>query len=290
MRGSKRISLSLLALSLACSSVGALEVQSRMFLQGQTEPGSPSRKRARAASSLPGDESEELEQSAKAQKGDGRLHFAVPKKGRLLEKVKELLKAIGLDYRKEERLDIADVTNDDMPVKLVFLPAKDIATYVAEGSVDLGITGEDIIAEKYGLSTAGGEDIINETYGTFLKLSFGKCKLAVEVPKDQTTKSLKDFAGKRIVTSFPNLAKQHFAAVEAELEAERGDGEKVVTSIKEVSGSVESAIQLGLADAVVDLVESGTSMRAAGLDILENEEEGIIMETESVLVGIHYTI
>eukprot|EP00954_Amorphochlora_amoebiformis_P013307 1044512-Amorphochlora_amoeboformis.AAC.1 len=85
-----------------------------------------------------------------------------------------------------------------MPVSLVFLPAKDIAYYVGEGQVDLGITGEDIIAEA---------DVkVNQ----LLKLGIGKCKLCVQGPKGKY-KSGADLAGKRIVTSFPHLARMHFA-------------------------------------------------------------------------------
>eukprot|EP00467_Chlorarachnion_reptans_P024281 CAMPEP_0114515674 /NCGR_PEP_ID=MMETSP0109-20121206/16877_1 /TAXON_ID=29199 /ORGANISM="Chlorarachnion reptans, Strain CCCM449" /LENGTH=314 /DNA_ID=CAMNT_0001695925 /DNA_START=118 /DNA_END=1062 /DNA_ORIENTATION=+ len=188
--------------------------------------------------------------------GDNML-FAVPKKGRLYERVLAMLEGVGMHYRRANRLDIANCTN--MPVSLVFLPAKDIAYYVGEGQVDLGITGEDIIAEA--------EVKVN----TLIKIGIGKCKLCVQGPKGKYTKA-KELAGKRIVTSFPKLAQKFFANFDAEL------GTK--TSIKYVSGSVEAAIGLGLADGIVDLVETGTTMRAAGLEVVED-----VMLSETVLIG-----
>merc|ERR1711907_94842 len=91
--------------------------------------------------------------------------FAVPKKGRLYDHVLKLLSGIGIHYRRKARLDIAHSSN--MRISMVFLPAKDIATFVAEGNVDLGITGEDIIAEAMAESK-----IIVER-----KLDMGKCRL-----------------------------------------------------------------------------------------------------------------
>ena len=158
------------------------------------------------------------------------------------------------------------VTN--MPITLVFLPASDIAQYVGEGNVDLGITGEDIIAET-------GARVNLE-----MKLGFGKCKLAVQVPKAHKDAPIGQYAGARVVTSFPNITHKFFAP----LDAAAADGVGRPTQVKYVSGSVESAIQLGLADAVVDLVETGTTMHAAGLDILTT-----IMETEATLISNPHT-
>eukprot|EP00281_Chroomonas_sp_CCMP1168_P033167 CAMPEP_0206248056 /NCGR_PEP_ID=MMETSP0047_2-20121206/20152_1 /ASSEMBLY_ACC=CAM_ASM_000192 /TAXON_ID=195065 /ORGANISM="Chroomonas mesostigmatica_cf, Strain CCMP1168" /LENGTH=305 /DNA_ID=CAMNT_0053673647 /DNA_START=105 /DNA_END=1022 /DNA_ORIENTATION=+ len=187
------------------------------------------------------------------------LLFAVPKKGRLNEKCMQLLAGAGLDHKRPDRVDVATCTN--MPITLVFLPAADIATYVGEGNVDIGITGLDVIEE-----TIPPEEVAKE-----MDLGFGKCKLAVQAPVASGITDAKALAGKRIVTSFPNLAKRFFAKYET---PETGP-----TRIKFVSGSVEAACGLGLADGIVDLVETGTTMRAAGLDIVEP-----IMETEAVLI------
>jgi len=105
-----------------------------------------------------------------------------------------------------------------------------------------------------------------------MSLGFGKCALCLQAPVASTYKESSDLAGKRIVTSFPNLAKKHF---------ERFDEEKgVKTRIKYVSGSVEAACGLGLADAVVDLVETGTTMKAAGLHVVSE-----VLETEAIMIS-----
>jgi len=191
-----------------------------------------------------------------------RLIFAVPKKGRMSDKCIKFLEAAGLEYTRPDRVDVAHVNN--LPITIVFLPASDIATFVGEGNVDIGITGEDIVAES-GVSVT-----------VALKLGFGKCRLALQVPEEHVDKQLSDYVGARIVTSFPNIAKKFFAPLDA---AAREAGSSKTTEIRYLSGSVEAACGLGLADAVVDLVETGTTMRAAGLNILAN-----IMQTEAVLI------
>jgi ATP phosphoribosyltransferase len=151
--------------------------------------------------------------------GTKRMLFAVPKKGRLYERVLKMLNGSGLDYVRPARVDIAQCTN--LPISLVFLPAADIALYVGEGHVDMGITGQDIISES--------EVDVN----VLQQLGFGKCKLAVQAPVANDYTSPKDLCGKRIVTSFPNLAKKYFTDLNPD----------VVTNIKFVSGSVEAAVR-----------------------------------------------
>eukprot|EP00658_Telonema_sp_P-2_P028020 TRINITY_DN21553_c0_g1_i10.p1 TRINITY_DN21553_c0_g1~~TRINITY_DN21553_c0_g1_i10.p1 ORF type:complete len:319 (-),score=80.91 TRINITY_DN21553_c0_g1_i10:54-1010(-) len=189
--------------------------------------------------------------------------FGVPKKGRLFEKVNALLEACGLDYNRPNRVDIAHCKS--LPITIVFLPAADIATYVGEGNVDLGITGEDIVAES--------EADVN----VVMRLGFGKCKLAVQAPLADEIKDPSLLLGKRVVTSFPNVARNYFAQLQAELGNEAA---AEACQIKFVSGSVEAACGLGLADAIVDLVETGTTMKAAGLEIVSS-----IMQTQSVLIS-----
>lgn len=183
--------------------------------------------------------------------------LAIPKKGRLHDQIISLLKGAGLAWTRPSRVDIAHCHT--LPITLVFLPAADIAAYVGEGNVDMGITGQDIIAE-----TRADVNHLKE-------LGFGKCKLAVQAPTSSNITDVKSLAGKRIVTSFPNLARDFFSKFE---------DPQNPTSVKYVSGSVEAACGLGLADAVVDLVETGTTMRAAGLEIVET-----VMETECVLIS-----
>lgn len=183
--------------------------------------------------------------------------FAVPKKGRLYEKVTEMLKGAGIEYHREPRLDIAICKDLDMT--MVFLPAADISKYVGEGNVDIGVTGIDIVEEN-GLEV-----------DRVMDLGFGKCRLCIQAPVANGVTDARSLAGKRIVTSFPALTKKFFDPLDKEL--------GVTTSIQFVSGSVEAACGLGLADAIVDLVETGTTMKAAGLEIVET-----ILHTESVLI------
>ncbi|KAJ2886375.1 ATP phosphoribosyltransferase (ATP-PRTase) (ATP-PRT), partial [Coemansia aciculifera] len=166
-----------------------------------------------------------------------RMLFAVPKKGRLYDQCLGLLNSIGIEFHRKPRHDIALVTN--MPIALIFLPAADIATYVAKGNIDIGITGLDIISESQ------TENDVAE----LLRLGFGKCKLQVQVPLQPQSCSVQDLVGKRIVTSFINLTKQRFAELEGV-----SDPDKIRTQVRFVSGSVEAACGLGLADGIVDLV------------------------------------
>ncbi len=165
--------------------------------------------------------------------------FAIPKKGRLFEKVNELLKGAGIEYYRAPRLDVANCK--DLPITLVFLPAADIAKYVGEGDVDIGITGLDVVEES------------NVVVNRVMNLGFGGCKLCVQAPVVANITDVSTLAGGRIVTSFPHLSEKFFKPMD--------EAKGVNTKITEVSGSVEAACGLGLADAVVDLVETGTTMK-----------------------------
>jgi ATP phosphoribosyltransferase len=169
----------------------------------------------------------------------GNCRFAVPKKGRLYDKVIEVLKGAGIEFRREPRLDVALCVG--FPMTLVFLPAADIAKYVGEGNVDIGITGQDIVVESM------------VEVNQIMELGFGKCKLCVQAPVASNIKSVEELAGCRIVTSFPDTTKHFFGPFD--------ERKGVQTKVNFVSGSVEAACGLGLADAVVDLVETGTTMK-----------------------------
>ncbi|EIW81526.1 HisG-domain-containing protein [Coniophora puteana RWD-64-598 SS2] len=194
---------------------------------------------------------------------NGRLLFAIPKKGRLHEKCMELLAGADIQFRRHNRLDVALAMNH--PLALVFLPASDIPSFVGNGNVDLGITGHDVILE------AAIEDRVAEVQ----RLGFGRCKLQVQAPEAGPIKSVNDLAGKRVVTSFEVLAGAYFDKIDASM----GLVGESKTRIQYVGGSVEAACSLGLADGIVDLVESGDTMRAAGLHAIET-----ILETEAVLI------
>merc|ERR1711916_102988 len=187
---------------------------------------------------------------------EDRMLFGVPKKGRLHERCLKLLDGAGIRFVRVDRLDLAPSVN--MPLSLVFLPAADIAKYVGESNVDMGITGQDMIEEA------------EVSVETVTPLGFGKCKLAVQTPVANKVTDVKTLAGGRIVTSFPSVTKAYFSKIVPDN----------MPSIKYVSGSVEVACSLGLADAVVDLVETGTTMKAAGLEIADE-----ILKTEAVLIA-----
>lgn len=143
-------------------------------------------------------------------------------------------------------MDIALSTS--LPIALVFLPAADIPTFVGEGRVSLGITGIDQVQES------------NVDVELVLDLAFGKCKLQLQVPQSGEYKDPKQLIGKTIVSSFTHLTRKYFENLEGV-----ASGEPLKTKIKYVGGSVEASCALGVADAIVDLVESGETMRAAGL-------------------------
>jgi ATP phosphoribosyltransferase len=189
-----------------------------------------------------------------------RLLFAVPKKGRLYEKCTKMLKGADIQFNRSNRLDIALCLN--LPIALIFLPAADIPTFVGEGRCDIGITGFDQVEESE----------VDVKMG--LDLAFGKCKLQIQVPQNGLYEKPEDLIGKTIVSSFVNLTRKYFEKLENIKE-----GEKLKTKIKYVGGSVEASCALGVGDAIVDLVESGETMRAAGLHAIET-----ILDTSAHLI------
>lgn len=146
----------------------------------------------------------------------------------------------------------------------MFLPAADIAAFVAHGNVDLGITGLDCVQETLAGELSGGCHLER-----VMDLEYGKCKLCVQVPITSDIINVGQLRGKRIVTSFENVTRKFMHDV-------LSDGQ---TSVTYVSGSVEAACSLGLADAVVDLVESGETMQAAGLHAIDT-----LVESQAVLI------
>ncbi|KAK4154643.1 hypothetical protein C8A00DRAFT_42641 [Chaetomidium leptoderma] len=229
---------------------------------------------------------------------EGRLLFAVPKKGRLLQAALNLLEGADIQFKRENRLDIALVKN--LPIALIFLPAADIPTFVGEGRVDLGITGFDQVKEHDAgtralarlrrMSNEWDADKAGKPRGceTVLDLGFGFCRLQVQVPAKGGYAEGKDLIGKNIGTSFVHLAREYFARLELEQEGVKDaaqqqqqplEGRKLRTKIIELSGSVEAACALGVADGIVDLVESGETMKAAGLKAIDT-----VVETSAILI------
>lgn len=170
--------------------------------------------------------------------------FAVPKKGRIYQTCIELLKGCDIHFNRSSRQDIALCTN--LPIALIFLPAADIAKYVGDGNVDLGITGQDIVVESE------VEDKIREVQ----QLDFGKCRLCIEVPMKGEYQTIESLVGKRIVTSFVNCAAKVFEPLD------KAAGKKTI--IEHVSGSVEAACALGLADGIGMFVKKKKSESNVG--------------------------
>ncbi|KAK5987703.1 ATP phosphoribosyltransferase [Cladobotryum mycophilum] len=216
---------------------------------------------------------------------EGRLLFAVPKKGRLNQAALNLLEGADIQFRRENRLDIALVKN--LQIALIFLPATDIPTFVGQGRVDLGITGWDQIQEYEAAvrtaATDGEQDDRVSGSETVLELEFGACRLQVQVPEKGKYINSKDLIGHTIGTSFVNLTAEYFARLESESTTTESldlvPRNKLRTKIVELSGSVEAACALGVADGIVDLVESGETMRAAGLKAIDT-----VVESAAVLI------
>lgn len=171
------------------------------------------------------------------------LRFGVPSKGRLAEQVEELMGQAGLRFRRLERSLFARVS--DMPIEVTFLRTQDIPVLCAEGAIDVGITGGDLVEEA-------GADV-----DVRLKLDIGRCRLAVCAPDSLQATSVKDIPNCRVATSFPRVTEQHWK--------KHGGAPHLVT----LSGSVEIMIALGVADAIVDLVETGSTLAANQLKVLE---------------------
>lgn len=214
------------------------------------------------------------------------LRIGIPSKGRLSEAAIGLLKSSGLNFSTYNRSLFARVR--EMPLDVTFLRADDIPVLCAEGAIDMGITGSDLIVES-------GTDV-GSRLTRRLELGFGRCRLAVCVPESSPTKEVKELHNLRIATSFPTIAKQYLA--------EHGCEAHVVS----LSGSVEVMISLGIADAIVDLVETGSTLAANGLRILaeigkyecvliQNKEarepevaDRVIRRIEGVVIAQSYTL
>ena len=176
--------------------------------------------------------------------GEWLLRIGIPSKGRLAELAAQLLVDAGLSFRRTERSLFARCK--DMPVEITFLRTDDIPVLVAEGAIGLGITGADLVAES-------GAEVVHR-----LDLGVGSCRLALCVPDDATIDDPRQLAGRRIATSFPRITRGWLA--------ERGVTD---AHFVELSGSVEVMVTLGVADAIVDLVETGSTLAANRLRVLD---------------------
>ena len=172
---------------------------------------------------------------------DHNIRIGLPSKGRLSDLAIELLKEAGIRFRRQNRSLFAKVR--DLPIGIIFLRADDIPVLCAEGAIDMGITGADLVADA------------NVDVDTRLSLNVGKCRLAICVPDDLEFNDPHQLDGKRIATSFTNVTKNFLAEHNA------------TAHLVPLSGSVEIMITLGIADVIVDLVKSGSTLAANRLKI-----------------------
>ncbi|WP_127127653.1 ATP phosphoribosyltransferase [Georgenia sp. SYP-B2076] len=181
------------------------------------------------------------------------LRIAVPNKGSLSEPASTMLTEAGYRQRRDNReLVLADPVND---VEFFFLRPRDIAVYVGSGTVDVGITGRDLLLDS-GVAAVELRD-----------LGFARSTFRFAAPAGQIT-TLEQVRGKRVATSYDVLVGNYLA--------ERG----IDASVVHLDGAVESSVQLGIADVVADVVETGTTLRAAGLETFGDP----ILDSAAVLI------
>lgn len=182
-----------------------------------------------------------------------RLKLAVQKSGRLLDGSIELLKECGIRINNGKGQLKASANN--FPIDILYLRNSDIPQYVQDGVADIGIIGQNTAAEK------------QKKIEAVLPLGFSKCRLSIAVPKNTPYPGADWLNGKRIATSYPNSLQQYL------------DGRGIKAEIHEISGSVEISPNIGLADAICDLVSSGSTLFKNGL-----AEKEVILKSEACIV------
>src|SRR5438034_8716876 len=180
------------------------------------------------------------------------LRLALPVKGRLREPAFKLLEDAGLGPEQPGERALAFPCRN-APVEVLLVRAADVPEYVQDGVVDCGITGIDLVRER-------AADVHQE-----LALGFGSCRLEVAVPEESDARTLEDLEGSLVATVYPRLTRELLP---------------VDVRLVDVTGSVEIAPRLGLADAIVDLVSSGNTLRTNGLRSL-----GVLLDSQAVLVA-----
>ncbi|WP_299534212.1 ATP phosphoribosyltransferase [Ulvibacterium sp.] len=180
------------------------------------------------------------------------IRIAIQKSGRLNEDSLKILKDCGISINNGK--DQLKASARNFPLEVFYLRNGDIPQYLRDGVVDVAIIGENVLVEK-------GQDIRKAE-----KLGFSKCRVSLAVPKTVTYKTIKDFEGKRIATSYPNTVIEYFR--------EKG----IKADLHIINGSVEIAPNIGLADAICDIVSSGSTLFKNNL-----EEVEVILKSEAVL-------
>jgi ATP phosphoribosyltransferase len=193
-------------------------------------------------------------QKKQEMKNTAKLKIAIQKSGRLNDDSLRILKECGISFNDGMNKLKTEALN--FPLELYFLRDDDIPQYVEDGVADLGIVGENVMLEK------------NKQVKVIDRLGFGKCRLSIYIPKDKRYTGVKSLDGKRIATSYPVILSKYLKK------------NKVNAEIHEISGSVEIAPGIGLADAICDLVSSGSTLFMNGL-----KETEVILKSEAVLIS-----
>ncbi|NJN41890.1 MAG: ATP phosphoribosyltransferase [Flammeovirgaceae bacterium] len=181
------------------------------------------------------------------------LRIAIQKSGRLKEGSIKLLTESGISFGNGEQLK---VRADNFPLEILFLRDDDIPQYIQDDVVDAGIVGENVLKEKQ------SDAVIQK------RLGFARCRLSIAVPRQQAYRNITSLRNKKIATSYPVIVKNFLKK------------NKIDAEIHVISGSVEIAPSIGLADAVCDLVSSGRTLSSNGLREVET-----ILNSEAVLIG-----
>ena len=180
------------------------------------------------------------------------LKIAIQKSGRLNEESIQILKDSGISINNGN--DQLKATASNFPLEVYYLRNSDIPQYLIDGVVDVAIVGDNLLVEK-------GQNI-----QVIEKLGFSKCKVSVAVPKTFNYQSIKDLDGLRVATSYPKTVTDYFTS------------QNVTIDIHQISGSVEIAPNIGLSDAIVDIVSSGSTLFKNNLKEVE-----VILKSEAVL-------
>ena len=191
-----------------------------------------------------------------------RLRIAVQKSGRLSDDSIALLKAIGIKLQIRDRLLIAHSTNQ--PIDLLRVRDDDIPGLVMDGVVDLGFIGENELEEKMLEREASGK---SHEFKTLRRLDYGGCRLSIAVPSEFDYKGIESLNGMKVATTYPYLLERFFKE------------KNVEASAVMLTGSVEVAPRAGVADAICDLVSTGATLEANGL-----QEEEVIFKSKAVLI------
>lgn len=182
------------------------------------------------------------------------LKIAIQKSGRLYEGSMKLLKECGIEISNGNNQ--LRILAGNFPVEIFFLRDDDIPEYVQDAVADIGFVGENVVKEK------------NKTVDTIERLGFGKCRLSIATPKNGQLRKVTDLEGKKIATSYPVILSEYLKK------------QNIMASIHEISGSVEIAPRIGLADAICDLVSSGSTLFTNELEELET-----VLFSEAVLIS-----